>query len=60
MTQDEEPILDGVTGAEIAWKAGKSLVYRKIKKKQRQKSGKKAGQVRTVTVQEPKDSFFNW
>ena len=60
MLDDEEPILDGVEGCEIEWKPGMNLCVKEVKKKQRQKSGKKAGQVRTVTVQEQVDSFFNW
>ena len=56
----DEPILKQVEGCKIQWKApDKSLTSRTIKKKQRGK-GKNAGQVRTVTKTEKKESFFQW
>lgn len=55
----DEPLLKGVQGTTIEWKPGRSLTFRTVKKKQRGK-GKNAGQVRTVTKVEEKESFFNW
>lgn len=59
MLTSDEPILKQVEGCKIQWKQDKSLTFRKIKKKQRGK-GKNAGQVRTVTKTEKKESFFQW
>mmetsp|Transcript_15263 Transcript_15263/g.23757 ORF Transcript_15263/g.23757 Transcript_15263/m.23757 type:complete len:365 (-) Transcript_15263:167-1261(-) len=56
----DEPILKSVVGCNIEWKKGKSLVQCEIKKKQRAKSGKNAGQVRTVVKKERTDSFFHF
>lgn len=53
----DEPLLKNVTGTVIDWKAGKSLTHRHVTKKQRRKG---TGQVRTVTKEEAKESFFNW
>jgi nucleosome assembly protein 1-like 1 len=55
----DEPILKAVEGCSIQWKDGASLVATIVKKKQRGK-GKHAGQVRTITKTEPKESFFQW
>ena len=55
----DEPLLKNVTGTSIDWKPGRSLTYRTIKKKQRGK-GKHAGQLRTVSKREEKESFFHW
>ncbi|KAL7556793.1 hypothetical protein ACA910_005231 [Epithemia clementina (nom. ined.)] len=67
----DEPMLKQVKGCVIHWKEGNNnnnnnnnntdrcLTYRKIQKKQRGK-GKKAGQVRTITKTEKKESFFHW
>lgn len=55
----DEPILKQVVGCKIQWKEDKSLTFRRVKKKQRGK-GKNAGQVRTVTKTEKKESFFQW
>ena len=55
----DEPILKAVEGCKIQWKPDKSLTFKTIKKKQRGK-GKNAGQVRTVTKTEKKESFFQW
>ena len=57
---DDEPMLKNVKGCEIDWKPGMCLTERKVKKKQRSKSGKKAGQIRTITVKEKNDSFFHF
>ena len=55
----DEPLIKNVQGTAIQWKKGKSLTHRTVTKKQRGK-GKKAGQVRTITKQEEKESFFHW
>mmetsp|Transcript_5785 Transcript_5785/g.8691 ORF Transcript_5785/g.8691 Transcript_5785/m.8691 type:complete len:323 (+) Transcript_5785:2691-3659(+) len=57
---DDEPILKNVTGCDIEWKANMCLTFREVKKKQRSKSGKRAGQIRTVTKKERADSFFHF
>ncbi|KAL9181885.1 hypothetical protein ACHAXT_012228 [Thalassiosira profunda] len=57
---DDEPILQKVTGTDINWKAGRSLTYREITKKQRKKGGPNAGQIRTVTKKERTESFFHF
>jgi nucleosome assembly protein 1-like 1 len=55
----DEPMLKDVKGTTIYWKTGMSLTHKIVKKKQRGK-GKNAGQVRSVTKQEEKESFFHW
>jgi len=57
---DDEPILKSVTGCEIKWKPGRALTHRDVLKKQRNKSGKRAGQIRTVLKRERTDSFFHF
>ena len=57
---DDEPILKNVEGDEINWKEGMCLTHREIKKKQRAKSGKNAGKIRTVVKKEKQDSFFHF
>jgi len=57
---DDEPILKSVTGCEIKWKYQRCLTHREIQKKQRSKSGRRAGQIRTVTKREHTDSFFHF
>ncbi|GKY94211.1 hypothetical protein MPSEU_000387000 [Mayamaea pseudoterrestris] len=59
MLLPDEPLLKNVQGTPIAWKDGRSLTFRMVKKKQRGK-GKHAGQVRTVEKQEDLESFFRW
>lgn len=54
-----DPVLKKVDGCKIQWKEGMALTFRTVTKKQRGK-GKKAGQVRTVTKQEERESFFHW
>jgi len=46
---DDEPLLEKIDATEIKWKEGQSLTHKSVTKKQRAKSGKKAGQIRTVT-----------
>ena len=57
---DDEPILKNVEGCEIKWKEGMCLTHREIKKKQRAKSGKNAGTIRTIIKKEKQDSFFHF
>jgi nucleosome assembly protein 1-like 1 len=55
----DEPRLQQVMGCDIDWKDGKCLTFKTIKKKQRGK-GKHSGQIRTISKQEHKDSFFHF
>ena len=56
----DEPLLKHVTGCTIDWRDDEHcLTFRRFQKKQRGK-GKKAGQIRTVTKTEKKESFFHW
>ena len=52
---DEDECLTKAIGTDITWKAGKNLCVRMVEKKQ-----KKKGKVRTVKVEEPTDSFFQF
>ena len=56
----DEPILKNITGCDIHWKEGKSLMYMDVKKKQRSKSGGREGQIRTDNKRERTDSFFHF
>lgn len=55
----DEPILKNVSGCKIQWKKDMSLTFRTVQKKQRGK-GKNAGQVRSVSKTERRESFFHW
>lgn len=55
---DESLGLAACDGCEVNWKPGKNLTVKEIKKKQKSRSGKNKGQVRTVTKTVPKPSFF--
>jgi len=56
----DEPLLKNVEGCTIDWSGPEHcLTYRDVTKKQRGR-GKHAGQVRTVTKREHKDSFFHF
>uniref|UniRef100_A0A6T8H1D7 Nucleosome assembly protein n=1 Tax=Proboscia inermis TaxID=420281 RepID=A0A6T8H1D7_9STRA len=57
---DDEPILQNVNGCDIDWKENKCLTTRTVTRKQRGKSGKRAGQIRVVTRKERTDSFFHF
>lgn len=57
---DDEPILKNVKGCEIDWKPNMCLTFRETVKKQRNKSGKRAGQIRTVKKKERIESFFHF
>ena len=48
----DEPVLKDVAGCDINWKAGKCLTYKEVKKTQRAKGGKRAGQIRTAMKKE--------
>ncbi len=60
LLDDQAPTLKNTEGCEIQWKAGKNLCEEEITKKQRAKSGRNKGQVRTITVKKPKRSFFHY
>lgn len=57
---DDEPILKNVVGCGIQWKPNMCLTEKEVTKKQRSKSGKRAGQIRTTTKKERTDSFFHF
>ena len=57
---DNEPILKNVTRCNIHWKDGRSLTHRYVNKKHISKSGRRAGQIRTVNKREMTDSFFHF
>jgi len=57
MVDEEEPTLDNAEGTEIQWKPGKNVTVKIMRKKQKHKSGKGS---RTITKEEPCDSFFNF
>ena len=57
---DDEPILKNVIGCDIDWKPNMCLTFKEVQKKQRSKSGKRAGQIRTITKKERTDSFFHF
>jgi len=59
LLSSDEPMLKSIEGTTINWKPGRALTYHMVQKKQRGK-GKNAGKVRTVAVQEEKESFFLW
>lgn len=56
---NDEPILKNVHGCKIHWVEGKELTFRQVVKKQRG-TGKNAGDTRTVTKKERRDSFFHF
>ena len=57
---EQQRMVVGATGFEIEWGEGKDLTSKLVKKKQRAKTGKKAGQVRVVHKTVEKESFFNF
>lgn len=57
---DDEPMLKNVVGCGIQWKPNMCLTEKEVIKKQRSKSGKRAGQIRTTTKKERTDSFFHF
>eukprot|EP00602_Paraphysomonas_sp_CaronLab_P006793 CAMPEP_0185017852 /NCGR_PEP_ID=MMETSP1103-20130426/728_1 /TAXON_ID=36769 /ORGANISM="Paraphysomonas bandaiensis, Strain Caron Lab Isolate" /LENGTH=367 /DNA_ID=CAMNT_0027547445 /DNA_START=58 /DNA_END=1161 /DNA_ORIENTATION=+ len=60
LLDDKAPALTSVEGTEIQWKPKKNLCVTESRKKQKGKSGKKAGQVRYVTTEVAKQSFFHF
>lgn len=60
LLEDKAPALTSVDGTKIDWKSKKNLCVTEVKKKQKAKSGRKAGQVRFITKLEPKPSFFHF
>lgn len=60
LLDDKAPALSEIVGTEIDWKPKKNLCVKETQKKQKAKSGKKAGQTRVVTKTEPQPSFFNF
>jgi len=56
---EDEPVIEDVKGCKIDWKSpDKCLTEKTVTKKERKKSGKGKGQVRSVTNVERMDSFF--
>jgi nucleosome assembly protein 1-like 1 len=51
-------VLESAEGCEIAWKEGKNLTV--VLKKKKQKAKGRGGQTRTITKEEPCESFFNF
>lgn len=60
LLDDKAPALSDCVGCDIDWKEGKNLCVTEVKKKQKAKSGRSKGQVRTVIATQPKHSFFNY
>lgn len=60
LLNEQSPTLSSIEGCEIEWKSGKNLTVREVTKKQKSKSGKKKGEIRTVTTSVPKRSFFQY
>lgn len=52
---DDDECLTKAIGTDITWKPGKNVTVRMVQKKQ-----KKKGKVRTIKVEEPTDSFFQF
>lgn len=60
LLEEKAPALTSVDGTKIEWKHKKNLCMTEVKKKQKAKSGRKAGQIRFVTKLEAKQSFFHF
>jgi len=60
LLDDKAPALSDCQGCDITWKASKDLTVTEVKKKQKAKSGRNKGQVRTVTKSVPRPSFFHY
>ena len=60
LLDDKAPALTLNEGSEIHWKESKNLTVTEVKKKQKARSGKNKGQVRTIVNTVPKASFFNF
>ena len=57
---DDQPTLSDIQVTAPQWKAGKNLTVTEVQKKQKAKAGKNKGQVRVITKQLPKASFFQF
>lgn len=60
LLEEKAPALTSVEGTKIEWKHKKNLCMTEVKKKQKAKSGRKAGQIRFITKLEAKQSFFHF
>lgn len=60
LLDEKNPSLAESSGTVIEWKAGKNLCVNEIKKKQKAKSGKNKGQIRTIVKEVPRPSFFHY
>lgn len=60
LLDEKAPALTSNEGCEIDWKPSKNLTVTELKKKQKAKSGKNKGQVRTIVKTVPKASFFHY
>ena len=60
LLDDKAPALSECSGTDIEWKTGKDLTVTETVKKQKAKSGKNKGQVKTVVTSAPKPSFFHY
>lgn len=60
LLDEKAPALTDVKSSIINWKDQQNLCETEIRKKQRAKSGRRAGQVRYVTQTEAKPSFFHY
>jgi len=60
LLDEKAPALTNVEGSTIEWKPSKNLCVSEVRKKQRAKSGRRAGQVRYVTSLADKPSFFHY
>jgi nucleosome assembly protein 1-like 1 len=60
LLDDKAPALSDCQGCDITWRESKDLTVTEVKKKQKAKSGRNKGQVRTVTKSVPRPSFFHY
>mmetsp|Transcript_3836 Transcript_3836/g.9909 ORF Transcript_3836/g.9909 Transcript_3836/m.9909 type:complete len:410 (-) Transcript_3836:186-1415(-) len=60
LLDEKAPALSHTSCSEIEWKTGKDLTVTETVKKQKAKSGKNKGQVKTVVTTAPKPSFFHY
>ncbi|RYG64987.1 NAP domain-containing protein, partial [archaeon] len=60
LLEEQAPALVDCETSAIDWKAGKNLTVTEVQKKQKAKAGKNKGQVRVITKQVPKASFFHF
>ena len=60
LIDDQSPQLSEISASEIHWKPDRNLCVGIVQKKQKGKSGKRKGQVRYVSREEPKPSFFHF